>query len=64
MNIGNLNMNDWKTKDIVTWALDKLGYKLLSSQASLDNDLDIYINFIKYKCRNFKKLNELINHFL
>lgn len=65
MNIGNLNMNDWKTSDIVSCILNRMGYRILSKYAKECEEIDILIKFVKHKKDNFGfEIRDMINYFL
>lgn len=57
-------MSEYLTKDIVAWVLERMGYNLLSKDASIGNNIDQYIRFIKHKMQDYMDLNETINYFL
>lgn len=56
---------DMKTRDIVYHILDLLDKKLLANQIkNEDEDLNIYINYIKHECKKNKKIQEMVDYFL
>ena len=57
-------MSDYKTKDIVAFILDKMGFKLLSKDASEGRNLDSLISYIKHKHISNKEVIEFIDYFL
>lgn len=57
-------MNDIKTCDIVSHILSKLGLKKLALDAQKNNNIDLYINLIKYKYKHRIGLVEFIEYFL
>lgn len=58
-------MDDYKTRDIVSYALSRIGYNYLSRYVKNDYiDLEPYIRLIKRKLENFSDLKEMINYYL
>lgn len=58
-------MNDFKTRDIASYVLRCMGFKLMAENVQSENsDIDMYIKFIKFKSKKFNELNDLVNHFL
>lgn len=59
-------MNDFKTSDIVAYALDALGYPILAADArNGDSDLlDIYVNLVKYKLSKTAELKTMFEYFI
>lgn len=58
-------MNDWKTRDIVSYILDGMGYKILSSYAKDDDSpIEPLINLIKILSPKYKSMCEMIDYFL
>lgn len=57
-------MNDWETKDIVAWILQKMGLITMMKDALNGNNIDLYIKYIKHKSKHYHDINDLIHHFL
>lgn len=57
-------MNDWKTKDVIAWILDRMGHKVLVLDAQNEVNLELYIRYIKHKYSHNKEVQEFINYFL
>lgn len=58
-------MNDVTTRDAVCWILDKMGFKQISEDLKKDNsNLQVYINYIKYRDRKNSEIRDFINYYL
>lgn len=58
-------MNDITTRLIVAYILDRMGFKKLSSHAKKDDtNIDVYINYIKYRDKKNLELNQFIKNYL
>lgn len=59
-------MNDFKTADLIAYALDILGYPMLAEDARKgDSDLlDIYANLVKHKLSRASELKTMVEYFL
>lgn len=58
-------MNDWKTRDIVSYVLDEMGYKLLSKYAKEDDSqIDSLVNLVKILSPKYKSICEMVDFFL
>lgn len=58
-------MNDYSTRIIVAYILERMGFKKLAKHArNEETNIDGYIRYIKYKDRKNLELMEFINHYL
>jgi hypothetical protein len=57
-------MSDYKTRDIVSHILDKMGFRLLAKDAMEGRNLDSLISYIKYKYTGNSEVQEFIEYFL
>ena len=58
-------MNDITTRDAVCWVLCKMGFtKIASDLKKDDKNLEVYINYIKYRDRKNSEIRDFINYYL
>jgi len=57
-------MNDVETRHVVSYILDKMGYKRMREDARKGNNIDLYINLIRHKMTCVPEIREFINYFL
>lgn len=58
-------MDDVTTRDAVCWILEKMGFKQIAEDIKQDDkNLDVYINYIKYRDRKNSELRDFINYYL
>jgi hypothetical protein len=58
-------MDDYTTREAVSWIFNKMGFNKLAEDALNENtNIDIYINYIKYVDTRYKEVREFINYYL
>jgi len=58
-------MNDVTTREAVCWILDRMGFKKIVDQIrNGEQNLDPYINYIKYRDTQNQQIRDFINYYL
>lgn len=58
-------MNDITTREIVAWVFERLGfYQIAKHVRKSDENIDTFINYIKYRNTKDAELREFIEYYL